>query len=109
MRFEGKVAIITGAGGGIGMATARIMVGEGARLAAVWNETGVQVNVDKGMTFLEWSPEMKQYVYEEVALGRVLPNWIVRVGPEEIAIWNEVVAPWAKVEIEADGSLKFIE
>ena len=82
---------------------------ENLRLAAVWNETGVQVNVDKGMTFLEWSPEMKQYVYEEVALGRVLPNWIVRVGPEEIAIWNEVVAPWAKVEIEADGSLTFIE
>ena len=82
---------------------------ENLRLAAVWNETGVKVNVDAGMTFLEWSDEMKQYVYENVALGRVLPNWIVRVGPEEIAIWNEHVAPWAKVEIEADGSLTFIE
>ena len=82
---------------------------ENLRLAAVWNETGVQVNVDKGMTFIPWSDEMKQFVYEEVALGRVLPNWIVRVGPEEVAIWNELVAPWAKVEIEADGSLTFIE
>ena len=82
---------------------------ENLRLAAVWNETGVKVNVDAGMTFLEWSDEMKQYVYENVALGRVLPNWIVRVGPEEIAIWNEHVAPWAKVEIEDDGSLTFIE
>ena len=82
---------------------------ENLRLAAVWNETGVKVNVDAGMTFLEWSPEMKQYVYENVALGRVLPNWIVRVGPEEIAIWNEHVAPWAKVQIEADGSLTFLE
>ncbi len=82
---------------------------ENLRLAAVWNETGVEVNVNAGMTFLEWSPEMKQFVYEEVALGRVLPNWIVRVGPEEIAIWNDVVAPWAKVEIEADGALTFIE
>ena len=35
MRFDGKVAIITGAGGGIGSATACIMVGEGAKLAAV--------------------------------------------------------------------------
>ena len=82
---------------------------ENLRLAAVWNETGVQVNVDKGMTFIPWSDEMKQFVYEEVALGRVLPNWIVRVGPEEIAIWNELVAPWAKVQIEDDGSLTFIE
>ena len=82
---------------------------ENLRLAAVWNETGVKVNVDAGMTFLEWSDEMKQYVYENVALGRVLPNWIVRVGPEEIAIWNEHVAPWAKVQIEGDGSLTFIE
>ena len=78
---------------------------ENLRLAAVWNETGVKVNVDEGMTFMEWSDEMKQFVYEEVALGRVLPNWIVRVGPEEVALWNEVVAPWAKVRIEDDGSI----
>ena len=82
---------------------------ENLRLAAVWNETGVKVNVEAGMTFLEWSDEMKQYVYENVALGRVLPNWIVRVGPEEIAIWNEHVAPWAKVQIEDDGSITFLE
>ena len=78
---------------------------ENLRLAAVWNETGVQVNVDQGMTFLPWTDEMKQYVYDEVALGRVLPNWIVRVGPEEIALWNEVVAPWANVSIEDDGTI----
>ena len=82
---------------------------ENLRLAAVWNETGVKVNVDSGMTFIPWSNEMKDFVYEEVALGRVLPNWISRVGPEEIGIWNDIVAPWAKVEIEADGSLTFIE
>ena len=82
---------------------------ENLRLAAVWNETGVKVNVDSGMTFVPWSDEMKDFVYEEVALGRVLPNWISRVGPEEIGIWNDIVAPWAKVQIEADGSLTFIE
>ena len=82
---------------------------ENLRLAAVWNETGVQVNVDKGMTFIPWSDEMKEFVYEEVALGRVLPNWIVRVGPEEIAIWNDIVAPWAKVGIEADGTITKLE
>ena len=82
---------------------------ENLRLAAVWNETGVQVNVDKGMTFMPWSDEMQQFVYNEVALGRVLPNWIKRVGPDEIAIWNDIVAPWAKVQIEDDGSLTFLD
>ena len=82
---------------------------ENLRLAAVWNETGVKVNVDAGMTFLPWSDEMKDFVYEEVALGRVLPNWIARVGPEEIAIWNDIVAPWAKVRIESDGSITLLE
>ncbi len=82
---------------------------ENLRLAAVWNETGVEVNVNEGMTFMPWSDEMKQYVYENVALGRVLPNWIVRVGPEEIALWNEVVKPWTNVQIEEDGTITILE
>ena len=82
---------------------------ENLRLAAVWNETGVKVNVDKGMTFLEWTPEQKQHIYENVALGRVLPNWIKRVGPDEIAIWNDSVSPWSKVKIESDGSITMID
>ena len=81
---------------------------ENLRLAAVWNETGVKVNVDAGMTFVPWSDAMKDFVYEEVALGRVLPNWISRVGPEEIAIWNDIVAPWAKVRIEDDDSITLL-
>ena len=82
---------------------------ENLRLAAVWNETGVEVNVAEGMTFLPWSDEMKVHVYENVALGRVLPNWIKRVGPEEIALWNEVVKPWTNVQIEDDGSITKLE
>ena len=40
MRFDGKVALVTGAGGGIGGATARIIAGEGGRVAAVDNDPG---------------------------------------------------------------------
>ena len=83
---------------------------ENLRLAAVWNETGVKVNEDKGMTFIPWDDEMKQFVYEEVALGRVLPNWIKRLdeGADRdyaVNLWNEIVAPWAKVRITADGTV----
>ncbi|HIN05395.1 MAG TPA: SDR family NAD(P)-dependent oxidoreductase, partial [Dehalococcoidia bacterium] len=35
MRFQDKVAVITGAANGIGRATARILAGEGAYLVAV--------------------------------------------------------------------------
>ena len=35
MRFDGKVVMVTGAATGLGLATARRLAGEGARLALV--------------------------------------------------------------------------
>jgi meso-butanediol dehydrogenase/(S,S)-butanediol dehydrogenase/diacetyl reductase len=46
-RLEGKVAVITGAGSGIGRATAVLFANEGARLVlADWNEDGLRETLD---------------------------------------------------------------
>ena len=46
-RLEGKVAIITGAGSGIGRATAVLFASEGAKLVlADWNEDGLKETLD---------------------------------------------------------------
>ena len=47
MRFEGKVVVVTGAGHGIGRATARRFAGEGAHVVVVdMNESGAAETVD---------------------------------------------------------------
>ena len=47
MRFEGKVVVVTGAGHGIGRATARRFAGEGAQVVVVdMNESGAAETVD---------------------------------------------------------------
>ena len=78
---------------------------ENLRLAAQWNEQGVADNVEAGMEYMPWSEEMKEFVFVEGALGMALPEWVKRVGREEIEIWNRVVAPLAGVRIERDETL----
>jgi TRAP-type C4-dicarboxylate transport system substrate-binding protein len=78
---------------------------ENLRLAAVWNETAISVNTDAGMEYIKYDDAMLDFVYNDVTLGRVLPNWIKRVGPEEIALFNSKVAPFAGVSIGDDGSI----
>ena len=53
-RFEGRAAVITGAGGGIGRATARRLAAEGARIVAadLDEEAGRAVAEEVGGTFV---------------------------------------------------------
>ncbi len=78
---------------------------ENLRLAAVWAETGVKLNVEAGMEFIPYDDDMKKFIFEEVALGEVLRKWITRVDQSDIDLFNNKVAPYAGVRIEADGSV----
>ena len=82
-----------------------IMELENLRLAAVWNTTAISVNEDAGMEYIPYDDAMKEFIFNDVVLGRILPNWIKRVGPTEIALFNKAVAPYAGVTIESDLSL----
>ena len=73
-----------------------------ANLQAIIIEEGAKMELENLRLAAVW----KEHIYKNVALGRVLPNWIKRIGPEEIALWNEIVAPWAKVRINNDGSIE---
>lgn len=46
MRLDGKVAVITGAGSGIGQASARLFAREGARVVVAGVSAGAAVPVD---------------------------------------------------------------
>ena len=82
-----------------------IMELENLRLAAVWNTTAISVNEDAGMQYNPYDDAMLEFIFNDVVLGRILPNWIKRVGPTEIALFNKAVAPYAGVTIESDGSI----
>ena len=64
------------------------------------------------MIYIPFSDEMKEFMFEEVGMGRVIPNWISRFGgpdTEAAEIFNRTVGPVAGVRINPDGSASLIE
>ena len=95
----------------------KIFIEEGAkaeleqlRLTSIQNVTGVQKNVDAGMTLVEFSPELAEHSFNVSVLEHVIPGWLRRVGypekgDEAVGMFNEHVGPYVGVSIEADGSV----
>ena len=95
----------------------QIMIEEGAkaeleqlRLTSIQNVTGVQKNVDAGMTLVEFSSELADHSFNVAVIEHVIPGWLRRVGypgkgDAVVAMFNEHVGPYVGLAIGADGSV----
>lgn len=100
MQLEGRVALVTGAGSGIGQASARLLAREGARLALVGrteselDETRGQIEADGGEALALEADVARPEAVEE-AVRRVEQAW----GRLDIVVANAGVnGVWAPIE-----------
>ena len=79
---------------------------EALRVGSIQNELGLQKNIDAGMTYVEFGPEMRAHSDSAVS-NSVIPNWIDRVGVDShfVDVFNRAVGPVVDITIEADGTI----
>ena len=93
----------------------QILVEEGARheleairVTPAWNEVWIQRNIDAGLEYQEFSPELMSHMRNVVATEHVVPGFISRQDDDSrddiIALFNEKVAPIVGVKINPDGT-----
>ena len=99
--LDGKVALVTGGGGGIGRATALAMVREGARVAvadfdaAAAHETVAQINRDGGQAI-----SLTGDVTSAEAVAAMVRDTLSAYGRLDCAFNNAGIAPY---QVEASG------
>jgi len=92
----------------------QIMVEEGAkheleamRVTPAWNEVWIQRNIDAGLEYIEFTPEMKAQEQNVAVMQHVIPAWINRVGGADtdiVRLFNEKIGPIVGLKINPDGS-----
>lgn len=111
MRFEGKCALVTGAAGGIGKATALRLAAEGAKVALIdiaWekNEQAAGIIRENGGTALALTVDVTKSEEVNVAVAKVLKEF----GQIDILV-NNAGAGWHKqipFKDTPDGSWEWI-
>jgi TRAP-type C4-dicarboxylate transport system substrate-binding protein len=81
---------------------------EQLRMAPYKNYAGLQDNIDKGMEFIRFTPEIYKFILEEVTLAKLVPGWLKRVGgPDtpQAALFNEKYGPVVGYKINPDGTI----
>jgi NAD(P)-dependent dehydrogenase (short-subunit alcohol dehydrogenase family) len=97
MQLDGRVALVTGAGSGIGEAAARLLAREGARVGAIGRSEKElrHVVADLGDAAMPVVADISQPDQMERAVGRVIERW----GRLDIVFANAGVnGVWAPVE-----------
>ena len=82
------------------------------RLTPVLSGLGIPKLLDQGITYNPFSDEIRTFLFEEVALKKVVPQWVNRVGgpdTEAVKLFNETVGPVSGILINDDGSASLIE
>ena len=97
----------------------QILLEEGAkfeleilRVSPILGEIGIPRAVETGLEYSEFSPELWDYIFNEVVLNRIVPKWVERTGgpdSDAVALFNEVASPVVGVRINPDGSASTID